>query len=424
MGIISLFSIFWFLMVMSKILLRTKRLMSKLDSREISLTEGLYKSIVIGGYGGLIGLLVCSIFDYPFGFISLGISVSFILGFLTNMQSQLFRTAKYPEKISKKESAKRVKQIAGVSVFYITAVILIILICSPIIAQKLSENSIKYERLKQYNLVIPYLKYASKFDPLNSAYLEKCGDISLKSVDYDNASKYYSKSLELNPKDSGILNKVGLLTWLSGKRNDARFYFKEALKYDPVGVFNDEHFSNLALNLYNEEKRYPLCFKLLEFAVLFTPFKVNDIFWEIPQTEKIGKIRIVSYDFRAGGETDKFTSLVDDFIKKRLNDSIETDYTSKSEQLVIDTVSHKRTEQSYENAIYLSDILDEIFNRYKYFEKKDPASAQSLLIVLSSAYKLSGNTGKANELMELGNIEKLPYFDKKGNIVEKLELTQ
>jgi len=423
MGLFFIFAFLWFLAVLAKGFYEIDKriLANKATQKDSALGEDVYKALIIGGAGGLTAVLACSMFDYPFGFISLGSHIALILGLQMGGRDEDCLRENRKEEYGARNRAFRL----FISAIFVGVVILLIaFVLGPSFALKLKRNSEVLERFKRYPQVLPYLKYASMFDPLNPAYYVDCGDLSVKIGDYERAKYYYRKSLNHNPYDASVLNKLGLIAWLSGNRGEAAGFFNEALKNDPVGVFDEEHFTSLALAIYDQPEMNPLFFYLLRSAVLYYPLKVNDIFWDLPSNAYRGKIRVVSYDFRSDAGLDEKGSKVKNFLNERLLDVLKGENSASPQTLVINRVDDNILEKDYEPAVYLADLCRDIFNEYLEIKNRDPDSAQHLLIALASIYNLCGLREEKREIMKIGRIEKLPVYDKKGNIIEKIELTQ
>ncbi|MBU1626010.1 hypothetical protein KKB18_01440, partial [bacterium] len=424
MGLLSLFAILWFLNANIKNFIECKKTLSKggFLNNKSSPKDIYHLALLIGGTGGIIGVLACSMFDYPFGFLSLGINIALILGLQTKFQDLLIPDS-YPVLISKYPKKTKILSNTFISIFFIVAaMVLVIFISSPILALKLYDKGSYYERIKEYSKVLPFFKMASFFDPLNPDYYEKQGDLSLKTENYENAQYYYSKTLSHSHHDSGVLNKLGLLNWLLRNRDKSIQFFKEALKNDPIGISGNEHFSILALALYDQPEKNLLCFQLIKSTVMFYPYKVNDIFWVLPSSKLQNRIKVIAINFRQEQTAQKPLFSLDDFLQKKISEAQKHIPQFYEEQLVIQKVTTPKNDLPYDNAIYLSDILEDIYSQYDSIKVKDPVSAREILVILASAYKLCNYPKKSDELLKIAGVEKLPMYDKKGDVIEKIEL--
>jgi len=210
--------------------------------------------------------------------------------------------------------------------------------------------------------------------------------------------------------------------WFNNNRNDSIIFFKKALLNDPVGIVNDEHFTNLALSMYNDPGNYSKCFYLLKTAISCNPFKVNDLFWVFPINENPDIIKVVSRAFREKSKSVKNSPIIFDFLQNRIKDSIKQKYSFIKEEFIIDELTRRSDELTYNNSIYLADIFDDIFKDYLNLKNEDPEKALDLLSILATGYEICGLSEKSSELMKMGNFKKLTFYDKKGNVIEKVSL--
>jgi tetratricopeptide (TPR) repeat protein len=425
MGLLALFAVFWFLGSYVKNLFEVKRKLFK-STNFNNLPEvkrNCIKALTVGSCGSLIGFATCSMFDYPFGFFSIGIHLSVIFALMLLTQSHSKSSSIQKMQLKNQGFREKLWLVSTTVLFFVFLALILFMSVAPLIAVKLEDNSRQFKRLKQYAVTIPFIKWASVFDRINPKYHNYCGDLFLKSGKYEDASACYLESLCFKSDDSSVLNKLGLISWLVGDREKAKEFFVKALISDPIGVFDDEHFSNLAMAMYDKSENIPVCFYLLEMTLKYYPLKATDSFWDLPSDGESQKVKVVASEFRKGVDNLVKSNGIRNFIIKRTDDIKDIDRAFSKETFVIDKTILKKEEKPYEGAIYLSDLIDSILQEYQIAKANGSSEVKDILISIGTIYEISNLKQKSNEIKNLLKLDKIPFYDKKGNISDKVQFT-
>ncbi|MGO4772621.1 tetratricopeptide repeat protein [Flavobacterium sp. W22_SRS_FK3] len=118
-----------------------------------------------------------------------------------------------------------------------------------------------FMRDQNYKLAIESLHMALKKDPKFVLALDDIAMCYRQLNDYDNAIKYYKKSLDIYPQGDFALMNIGVVYSLKTDYKTAITYYEKLIKYDPnnaEGYFGAGK-SNFALN--NDEKALDQIFK-------------------------------------------------------------------------------------------------------------------------------------------------------------------
>jgi tetratricopeptide (TPR) repeat protein len=90
-----------------------------------------------------------------------------------------------------------------------------------------------FYEFKQYDDAIRYYSKAILLDPNNAEAYNNLGVISYKKVEYDNAIEYYNKAVSINSNSSEVFANLGLGYAQKGKFSKALENYNKALKINP-----------------------------------------------------------------------------------------------------------------------------------------------------------------------------------------------
>ncbi len=393
-GIPGLFITLWIYLVIMKYGLK----------RSYYSKSGSASWLAAGSFAGLAALMFNNLLDYPFGFSGMALLFAALMVVLCRAEAYYGHEAGMKRKEALHgEAAPRegnYQRIIPVAAIFI-AIFSIFIIGAFCISARYRFTGEELRKKGKGIEVSQSLERAIAVNPIDAELYQMLGDIYIYQNRFPDALAAYQKAVALKPTFPAYVSDLGYLYWWFNRLPEAIEMFTDAIKYDPYGIFYEEHYSDLALAYYAQGKDEQARELFIQ-GIALDHAAVNTSFWKVIKTGSGLEDIIIDPAFLRYRDNKTVTPSLQKEIRYKLHQQSHPRKQEPFSKQKFYTLHISK--KDYKRSLKIDQVLEGVYNLYEQVKTKDQLSARAILINLVKAYKNLNMYSKALSVMSQANL--------------------